>query len=98
MTFEAFSATATDSTVNEAPEGISAALTALWWDRRGEWDRAHQAAQGDEGREGAWVHAYLHRKEGDVGNASYWYRRAGRPVQSGDLEAEWEGMVRALLG
>ncbi len=78
--------------------GWRGAMLALWWDGRGEWERAHEVAQEVEGREGAWVHAYLHRKEGDLGNAGYWYRRAGRPVATGDLRGEWEAMVGELLG
>ncbi len=73
------------------------ALLALWWDGRGEWERAHEVAQEVETKDGAWVHAYLHRKEGDAANAGYWYRRAGRPVRTGDLRAEWEAMVEELL-
>ncbi|HEY3783298.1 MAG TPA: hypothetical protein VGL56_19635 [Fimbriimonadaceae bacterium] len=62
------------------------------------WHNAHETAQSDEGQNAAWVHAYLHRKEGDMSNAGYWYRRAGRPAQSGSLEDEWESIVKALLG
>ncbi len=82
------------------PEGASVALQALWHDARGDWDRAHTCAQEDGGRDGAWVHAYLHRKEGDLGNAGYWYARACRPVPAVDvtLAAEWEEITRALLG
>ena len=58
----------------EAPQGLSSALLALYHDERGDWDAAHESAQAGETRDGAWVHAYLHRKEGDVGNAGYWYR------------------------
>ena len=76
---------------------LSGALLALWWDARGEWDRAHEVAQDVTGRDGAWVHAYLHRKEGDRGNAAYWYRQAGRPTEQGELRAEWEQMVKELL-
>ena len=76
---------------------FSGALLALWWDARGDWDRAHQIAQDVVGRDGAWVHAYLHRKEGDQGNAAYWYQQAGRPVERGELGAEWEGIVAELL-
>ena len=72
-------------------------LLALWWEGRGEWERAHEVAQEVETPEGAWVHAYLHRREGDAVNARYWYRRAGRPAATGDLRAEWEGMVAELL-
>jgi hypothetical protein len=70
---------------------------ALWWDARGDWDKAHESAQDVAGPDGAWVHAYLHRKEGDEGNAAYWYRRAGCPVAKGDFQQEWEQIVRELL-
>jgi len=79
------------------PAGLSAALEALWHDARGDFDRAHDLAQSDEGGRGDWVHAYLHRKEGDSGNAAYWYRRAGRMFCQETLEAEWETIARALL-
>jgi hypothetical protein len=72
-------------------------LLALWWDGRGNWEKAHEVAQEVDGADGAWVHAYLHRKEGDAGNAAYWYRRAGRPVARGELKEEWERMVEELL-
>lgn len=81
----------------EPPSGLSLALQALWRDAQGDWDGAHDLAQRDEGRAGDWVHAYLHRKEGDVGNAAYWYRHAGRPVASGGLEEEWGQIVASLL-
>ena len=73
------------------------ALLALWWDGKGDWTKAHEIAQEVAGADGAWVHAYLHREEGDVGNAGYWYRRAGRYVALGDLKMEWEAMVREML-
>ncbi len=79
------------------PAGLPAALEALWWDARGDWERAHAAAMSDEGAEAAWVHAYLHRKEGDHANAAYWYRRAGKPMPDGALAAEWEAIAAALL-
>jgi hypothetical protein len=72
-------------------------LLALWWDRKGDWERAHAIAQGVGGADGAWVHAYLHRKDGDVGNAAYWYQVARRGVAEGDLRREWEGIVDELL-
>ena len=78
--------------------GLSGALLALWWDARGDWEKAHEIAQDVVGRDGAWVHAYLHRKEGDSGNAGYWYRQAGRAVATGDLTVEWEGIVEEMLG
>lgn len=79
------------------PTGMSGALAALLHDAAGNWEAAHDAAQGDETPAGAWVHAYLHRKEGDPGNAGYWYRRAGKPVEKGELAAEWEQIAGALL-
>ena len=81
----------------EPPTGLSRALAALWRDAKGDWDGAHDLAQTDEGRAGDWVHAYLHRKEGDAVNAAYWYRRAGKPVSRVSLEQEWADIVEALL-
>jgi hypothetical protein len=92
MTFPEFLAAAT------LPAATRPALRALWLDARGDWDGAHDLAQQAGGRDGAWVHAYLHRKEGDEMNAGYWYARAGRPAATGDLRAEWEAIARALLG
>jgi hypothetical protein len=72
-------------------------LVALWHDARGDWDAAHTVAQDVPDPDGAWVHAYLHRKEGDLGNAAYWYRRAGKPAATGSLEEEWRQIVGAFL-
>lgn len=79
------------------PPGLSHALQALWLDGRGNFDAAHRLAQDDEGGDGDWVHAYLHRKEGDAGNAAYWYRRAGKPVAKTSLDEEWAAIAVALL-
>ena len=79
------------------PEGLDLALQALWWDAKGDWDRAHALAQADEGGVGDWVHAYLHRKEGDANNAAYWYRRAGKPASRAPLAQEWAAIASALL-
>jgi hypothetical protein len=79
------------------PPQASPALAALWFDARGDWNRAHELAQADEGGQGDWVHAYLHRKEGDAWNAGYWYRRAGKPVCQAALEDEWLQIAAALL-
>ena len=79
------------------PADLPAALQALWHDGRGDWEAAHNVAQEVPDPDGAWVHAYLHRKEGDAGNAAYWYRRAARPVASISLDAEWDEIVTALL-
>ena len=79
------------------PQGVSQVLEALWYDGKGEWDRAHALVQAAGGRNGAWVHAYLHRKEGDLSNAGYWYGKAGHRHPFGSTDAEWEDLVRALL-
>ena len=85
-------------TATEPPAGLTHALAGLWWDAKGNWARAHESAQQDEVPDGSWVHAYLHRKEGDQGNAAYWYGRAGKPVSRELLEAEWLKIVKVLLG
>jgi hypothetical protein len=81
----------------EPPANLGAALGALWLDARGNWDGAHDAAQTDKGVAGDWVHAYLHRKEGDIGNAAYWYRRARKPVSRVPLDEEWAEIAETLL-
>jgi hypothetical protein len=81
----------------EPPADLSAALRGLWQDARGDWDTAHRIVQHDDGRDAAWVHAYLHRKEGDKWNAAYWYTRAERPVRVGRLDDEWREIAGALL-
>ncbi len=83
---------------NKPPARLTLALAGLWWDAKGDWTRAHESAQQDEGRDGSWVHAYLHRKEGDQSNAEYWYGRASQPVCREPLEAEWLCIVKDLLG
>jgi hypothetical protein len=77
--------------------GLDAPLAALWWAAKGCWDEAHKIVQDEQTADSAWVHAYLHRVEGDPGNAGYWYRRAHKPVATGPLDAEWDGIVLALL-
>jgi hypothetical protein len=79
------------------PSGLSLALQSLWFEARGDWNKAHELAQKDGGTHGDWVHAYLHRKEGDASNARYWYVRAEKPVYSGSLEEEWVAISEALL-
>jgi len=81
----------------QPPPGLRGVLQALWHDARGDWDEAHRIAQSIEDAEGAWVHAYLHRKEGDLGNASYWYSRAGKRRPDVPLEQEWGQIAAALL-
>jgi hypothetical protein len=94
MTLDDFKASLHDTT---APSGLSPLLLALWHDAKGSWDAAHGVAQDVDDKEGAWVHAYLHRKEGDAANAGYWYRRAGRPHSRAPLDEEWNEIASALL-
>jgi hypothetical protein len=93
VTLEEFRATLRDG----RPPGVSPALVALWHDARGDWNASHNVAQDIDEATGSWVHAYLHRKEGDLGNATYWYRRAGKPVATDSLDAEWARIVSTLL-
>jgi len=87
-----------DSLGANAPSAdLGLALAGLWWDAKGDWTKAHESAQQDEGQAGSWVHAYLHRKEGDASNASYWYSRAGRRPSSAALDDEWTEIATALL-
>lgn len=87
-----------NSLAEPAPRaGLSLVLQALWWDAKGDWDKAHECAQAQDDKEGAHVHAYLHRKEGDPSNADYWYRRAGKKAFVGGLAEEWEELARSLL-
>jgi hypothetical protein len=82
---------------DEPPAGLSMAAQALWWEAKGDWQRAHQCAQRQADPEGAWAHAYLHRAEGDLSNAGGWYARAGRPVSTAPLKEEWAIIARALV-
>jgi hypothetical protein len=84
-------------TSDSPPQELSHPLVALWWDAKGDWTKAHESAQQDEGSAGAWVHAYLHRKEGDLSNAGYWYQRAGKPPARGSLDQEWAEIVNSLV-
>jgi hypothetical protein len=81
----------------QPPKGLDAALRALWFEAKGDWDEAHREAQSKDDETGAWVHAYLHRVEGDEGNAGYWYRRANRPHSASSLSDEWREIAAALL-
>lgn len=81
----------------EPPAGLSLALQAMWREAKGDWDAAHKLAQAQEDAIGAWVHAYLHRVEGDLSNAGYWYRRADKPKSEAPLADEWDEIVTALL-
>jgi hypothetical protein len=79
------------------PEGKGAPLAALWHVARGEWDRAHALVQAEESAAAAWVHAHLHRVEGDESNAGYWYRRAGKPHAKSSHDEEWDQIANAFL-
>ena len=93
MTVAEFQATVAEGT----PPDVAPLLLALWHDARGDWERAHHIAQDIEDEHGSLVHAYLHRKEGDLANAGYWYRRARRPVATDSLQSEWGRIVSELL-
>jgi hypothetical protein len=93
MTLEEFKLTLSQS----SPPDVAPLLKALWHDGKNDWDTAHDLAQDIHSPDGSWVHAYLHRKEGDQGNASYWYGRAHRTMPTGSLEQEWEEIVYELL-
>lgn len=80
------------------PLDLSPALRALWHARHGGWAEAHAIVQSESDADSAWVHAHLHRVEGDRDNAAYWYRRAGRPEARGDLDGEWRAIAVELLG
>jgi len=80
------------------PAGIPPLVEALWYERNGDWTRAHEITQDIDTDDGSWVHAYLHRREGDLSNARYWYRHAGKPAATGSLEDEWRAIVDTLLG
>jgi len=80
------------------PEGLTAPLAALWWDAKGEWAQAHALVDELETSQGMAVHAFLHRKEGSLSNAEYWYQRAGRQFYRASLEDEWEALAAGLLG
>ena len=82
---------------NTPADNLSVYLKALWFDAKGEWEKAHTLIQDVPDKTAAWIHAYLHRKEGDVWNADYWYTKANRKRPSLSLEQEWEEIVSSLL-
>lgn len=94
MTFEEFKASLTHAA---PPSHLDQLLQALWYEGKDDWEAAHNIAQDIHTREGSWIHAYLHRVEGDQGNASYWYHRANKPVPSISLKDEWVSIVKTLL-
>lgn len=94
MTYKEFAASISDES---PPEELNELLTALWYERKGGWKRSHEIAQSIGGKDAAWVHAYLHRVEGDIGNAGYWYSMAGRDMPDLSLEEEWKEIVMEFL-
>jgi hypothetical protein len=84
-------------TQSTPPENFSELLKALWYDAKGDWERAHGIAQNVHSPDGSWIHAYLHRKEGDITNASYWYSRAKRKIPTISFSEEWDNIVSELL-
>jgi hypothetical protein len=95
VTFEQFKASTSRS---GPPDAFSRALQSLWWMEKGDWHRAHGIVDDAEGADECWVHAHLHRVEGDLGNAGYWYRKAGKPAAMSELDAERMEIIAALLG
>jgi hypothetical protein len=94
MTFDEYKSSLKDIS---PPNGLTACLKAMWYDGKEDWESAHNIAQDISSNEGSWIHAYLHRKEGDEGNAAYWYRRAGKPFPKVSLQQEWEQIASELL-
>ena len=79
------------------PEGLSEPLQAMWHARKGNWDKAHNIAQSISTELGSWIHAYLHRVEGDLSNAGYWYRKGNQPPHTGSTEMEADDIVNSIL-
>jgi hypothetical protein len=94
MDFATFEASLAEAS---PPEDLSDLLRALWHECHGDWDRAHTIVQDIHDADGAWIHAHVHRREGDQSNAAYWYRMAGRPVSQGDMDEAWRDIVSELL-
>jgi hypothetical protein len=78
------------------PKAVAPALAALWWAKKGEWEKAHRTVMDEHSRDAAWVHAYLHRAEGDESNARYWYTQARRGAAKNSIDDEWEEILEAL--
>ncbi len=94
MNFHAFNESLSQA---EPPKQLSVPLISLWYDGKGDWEKAHDLINDRTDRISAHIHAYLHRKEGDQGNARYWYRLANQKVYTGSLEEEWEALVTTYL-
>ena len=84
--------------LSQPPAELNVYLTSLWYDGKGDWDKSHEVIQDVPDKTASWIHAYLHRKEGDIWNADYWYSKAGRSRPSASLQNEWESLVSFCLG
>jgi len=94
MTFTEFKSSLIGSS---APQGLPVELEALWYDGKGDWNKSHEVIQDVNSKNAAWIHAYLHRKEGDLGNAQYWYSRANKAMPKMSIEEEWQTLVEYFL-
>jgi hypothetical protein len=94
QTLDAFT---TSTAAEQPPAGLPKPLLALWWAKKGEWEKAHSTAQADKTKDGAWVHGYLHWVEGDLDNSAYWYGQSGRRRPETSLDAEWDKIATTLL-
>lgn len=94
MTFDEFN---TSLAASSPPANLSVYLQSLWYDGKNDWERSHEIIQDINDKTAAWIHAYLHRKEGDIFNANYWYNRAGRKMPGYALEKEWKEIVEEIL-
>jgi len=94
MTYDEFILTIEN---DEVPPGLPLYLQALWYDGKGDWHKAHSLIDSLDDKNSCRVHAYLHRKEGDISNADYWYRRANAQRPSGSLQQEWQDVTTELL-
>ncbi|HYW95910.1 MAG TPA: hypothetical protein VE870_10010 [Bacteroidales bacterium] len=83
--------------MGQPPSGFSAPAKALWWERKGYWEKAHEIVKDLTGKDAAWVHAYLHRKGGDLMNAAYWYDQAGKKDTTKDHDEEFREIIGSLL-
>ena len=94
MQFEEFTGSIAGT---QPPSNLNQYALALWYDAKANWEKAHTIIQDIEDEKAAWIHAYLHRKEGDTGNAAYWYKRAGKKMPGYSLEKEWEEIAKAVI-
>jgi hypothetical protein len=87
----------TSLTLDQPTKELPLQLISLWYDGKGDWQKAHAQVDHLKDQESAWVHAYLHRKEGDIWNADYWYNKAGKIRPNLSLQQEWEELITHFL-